>query len=323
MSSFEEYSDLGQTGYQGGGEPTAPEDEFFHSVYVSGKSRKNHLNIVEELGKLQVRGVEYNMDEVHMVITHTKDLLAKIKSSGGRDNIECFSYKEGQPPWYGTSRTPDGKQRICPITSAERAANPFCSECKTQILVAGIYCNENGNPILTEDKKPIFIFIRGKGMRFSNVSDYLNDRYQEDLTPIFEPVTEQSKDFEKRVVNNKRFVTKITKGERESSFGNTVFIFNLSKGIEIPKEAVLKILKLSKETLSKFNDKFDWSKGKQTVGYSKQPAEGVLEVGDDDSDSAGSSEQQSATTTNADKTPPPGEPVDQDKKVFSFDDIEF
>ena len=139
--SFEDYQDLAGVGFQGGGgEPVAPEDEFFHSVYIAGKTRKNHINVEEKSGKLQVRGVQYNLDEVNMIITHTKDVLAKIKNEQGRDNIKCFSYKEGSAPWFGTSQLADGSKRPCPLTSAERAANDFCNECRAQILVAGIYC---------------------------------------------------------------------------------------------------------------------------------------------------------------------------------------
>lgn len=315
-NSFEDYQDLAGVGYTGGGgEPPAPEEEFFHSVYVAGKTRKNHINVEEIAGKLQIRGVEYNLEEVHMVITHTKDILAKITSERGRDNIECFSYKEGAPPWYGTSQLADGSKRSCPMTSAERAANDFCNPCRSQILVAGIYCDANGSPILTEEKKPIFIFIRGKGMRYANVSEYLNDRFNEDLSPIFEPVTEQSKQFEKSVVNNKRFVTKITKGEATSQYNNTVNVFVLSKGVEIPKEAVLKILKLSKDTVDQFNEKFDWSKRKQgtATGYGSKP-EGVLEIGESVGDSDGGGEEQQPQSNTEEEQP---------KKTFSFDDIDF
>ena len=92
--SFEDYQDLAGVGFQGGsGESTSPEDEFFHSVYISGKTRKNHINVEEQVGKLQVRGVQYNIDEVNLVITHTKDILAKIVNEQGRDNIKCFSFK--------------------------------------------------------------------------------------------------------------------------------------------------------------------------------------------------------------------------------------
>ena len=312
--TFEDYQDLSGTGYQGGGgEVTAPEDEFFHSVYISGKSRKNHMNIVEEPGKFQVRGSQYNLNEINMVITHTKEMLAKITSKGGRDNIECFSFKEGQAPWYGTSKLANGNPRPCPLTSAERASNDFCNTCKSQLIVAGIFCNENGSPFLTEDKKPVFIFIRGKGMRYSNVSEYLNDMYNEELSPIFEPVTDQSKQFEKSVVNNKRFVTRITGTKETSSYGNDVNVFVLEKGPELPKDTVLKILRLSKETVEKFNDKFDWSKRRQTTttGYeAPQQAEGVLPV-----DSEAQPETPAEEVT--EEVKPPSE------KTFSFDDIEF
>lgn len=315
--SFEDYQELAGTGFQGGsGEPTAPEDEFFHSVYIAGKTRKNHINVEEQAGKIQVRGVQYNLDEVHMVITHTKDILALIKNEQGRDNIKCFSYKDGSAPWFGTSTLPDGSKRACPLTSAERAANDFCSDCRAQILVAGIFCDANGSPVLTDEKKPIFVFIRGKGMRYSNISEYLNDRFNEELDPVFTPVTEQSKAFEKSVVNNKRFVVKLTKGEATSSYGNTVNVFELVKGAQIPNEAVLKILKLSKDTVDKFNEKFDWSKGKQAAsatGYGNKP-EGIMEIGEP-VDQSQSAPQESAPQEQA----PPAE----EKKTFSFDDIEF
>ena len=314
MSSFEDFQDLQGTGFQGGSsEPIAPEDEFFHSVYISGKSRKNHVNIVEQVEKFQIRGVEYNLENVHMVITHTKEILAKIKDVKGRDSVECFSFKEGQAPWYGTSTLPDGNKRPCPLTSAERSAVDFCNPCRSQILVAGIYCNENGSPILTEEKKPIFIFIRGKGMRYSNISEYLNDRFNEDLSPIFEPVTEQSKMFEKAVVNNKRFVTKLSRTTATSSYNNEVNIFQLDKGVELPKDAVLKILKLSKDTVDKFNEKFDWSKRKagQATSYGDKPA-GVLTVED---------EPQNTSEEARQDTPP--EEKESSNTKFSFDDIEF
>jgi hypothetical protein len=317
--NFEEYEDLSGTGYQGGsgGEQVPPEDEFFHSVYISGKSRDNHLGIKEQSGKFQVRGVEYNLDQVNLVITHTKDILVKVKSQKGKGEVtECFSYKEGTPPWNGTTPLSNGSPRPCPMTSAERAANDFCNPCRAQILLAGIYCKPDGSPILTEEKKPVFVFIRGKGMRYSNVSEYLNDLYnEEELSPIFEPVTDQSKAFEKSVVNNKRFVTKVTRSEEESSYGNMVNIFELERGPQIPNTAVLKILKLSKETVEQFNEKFDWSNRKKSdvSGYgggdeqAKSPPEGVMSMED---------EQSKEAATSDDKQ-------EGEAKKFSFDDIAF
>jgi hypothetical protein len=313
MTSFEDYQDLSGVGFQGGsGESKAPEEEFFHSVYVAGKLRKNHLEIEEIPGKLQVRGVAYNLDEVNLVITHTKDILVKVKRENGRETTECFSYKDGGAPWFGSSQLADGNKRACPLTSAERAANDFCNTCKAQILVAGIYCDSNGSPILSEDKKPIFVFIRGKGMRYSNVSEYLNDRFNEEgLSPIFEPVSEQSKRFEKEVVNNKRFVVKLSRTEATSTYGNTVSVFQLDKGKELQKDAVLKILQLSKNTLTKFNEKFDWSKKQTTsTGYGSRP-EGILEIGD------------SVDEPPKEENKPDNASSSGKESSFSFDDIEF
>ena len=310
---FEEYSDLGMTGFHGGGgEPTAPEDEFFHSIYIAASNRKNHINIVEEADKLQIRGVQYNLTEVNLVITHIKEILAKVKSEKGRDSIECFSFKDGAPPWYGTTNLPNGNRRPCPQTSAERAVNDFCNPCRAQIIVAGIYCKPDGSPILTDEKKPIFVFLRGKGMRYSNVSQYLNDLYtEENLPPLFTPVTEQTKEFEKAVVNNKRFVTRITGDKEQSSYKSMVNIFVLDRGTQLDDNTVKNVLKLSKQTLSHFNEKFDWSKRKGVTGYGTPP-EGVLPV---DPEQTTSEESQTpgevqASSENTDKS-------------FSFDDINF
>lgn len=315
MGGFEDYSDLGRTGFQGGGggEQVPPEEEFYHSVYVAASNRKNHINVVEQADKLQIRGVQYNLDEVNMVITHTKEILANIKSDKGRDNIECFSFKNGAPPWYGTTRLPNGDPRQCPQTSAERAVNDFCNPCRAQIIVAGIYCKPDGTPILTEEKKPIFIFIRGKGMRYSNVSKYLGDLYnEENLTPIFQPVTEQSKAFEKEVVNNKRFVTKITMDKEQSSYKSMVNVFVLERGKQLDIKTVESVLKLSKQTINHFEEKFDWSKRKgSAVGYgtTKRP-EGVLPV--DAPAKTETSQVEESTQETA-----------ENGKVFSFDDINF
>lgn len=309
--SIEEYADLAGTGFQGGrGEAPSPEDDFFHSVYVAAKTRSNHINVTEQSGKFQIRGVQYNLDEVNMIIVHTKDILANIKSEKGKkETVECFSYKDGEPPWFGTSVLPNGNRRQCPQTSAERAVNDFCNPCRSQIIVAGIYCKADGTPILDDNNKPIFIFIRGKGMRYANVSNYLNDLYtEENLSPLFQPQTEQTKQFEKSVVNNKRFVTKITKGEETSGYGSTVNVFVLNRGIQIPNENVMSILKLSKQTLSKFNDKFDWSKKKAVSNYGQSTPEGVLSVD---------------SKTPESKTDEAPSSQEQQPKVFNFEDINF
>ena len=310
--SYEDYADLMGTGHESH-EPVKPEDEFFHSVYISGTTRKNHINIEETAGKFQIRGVQYNLDEVNMIITHSKDILVKVITQNRKDSIECFSFKPGAPPWYGTTRLPDQSPRVCPQTSAERAVNDFCNLCKAQIIVAGIYCNADGSPVLTDEKKPIFIFIRGKGMKYKGVSDYLGEMFKMELPPIFEPVTDESLKFEKAVVNNKRFVTNITKGQASSNYGMKD-VFVLKTGAELPKDAVLKILEVSKNTLNKFNEKFDWSsRSASTVtGYGQeQDGENQLKM-----DSTSTTNK---TTDNQTKEKTEEKPA----QVFSFDDVNF
>jgi len=319
MTSYEDYQDLMGTGHESR-EPVKPEDEFFHSVYIAGTTRKNHINVEELAGKFQVRGVRYNLDEVNMIITHTKDILVKIVTQNRKDSIECFSFKPGAPPWYGTSRLADNTPRPCPTTSAERAVNDYCNTCKAQILVAGIYCNPDGSPILTEENKPIFVFIRGKGMKYKGVSDYLSDMFKKELPPLFTPVTEESTKFEKAVVNNKRFVTNITKGQESSNYGMKD-VFVLKTGAELPNDAVMKILEVSKNTLTKFNEKFDWSTGKAAqpapaTGYgSDQPQTGAGQMTMDDTPP----EESKPVEEKKEETAPAEKP----KQVFSFDDVNF
>jgi len=267
MVDFNEYSQLAETGYSSV-EPIKPEDEFFHSVYISGKE--------ETAGKFQVRGVEYNLDSINMIITNVKEVLVKMVKSGQRDKLDCFSYKSGQPPWTGISG------RVCGQNSAERAANDFCNACRAQIIVTGIYCDASGKPQVGEDGKPVFVFIRGKGMKYSNVSKYLGDMFKkDDLNPIFTPSTEESKKFEKEVVNKMRFVTNITKGEANSQYGVQT-VFELAANVQLSDEVVHNVLEITRKTVDKFNEKFDWSKNKQqptSTGYGDQtPAEGVLSM---------------------------------------------
>jgi len=318
--SYEDYADLMGTGHESR-EPIKPEDEFFHSIYIAGTTRTNHINIEELAGKFQIRGVKYNLDEVNMIITHTKEILVKEVTQNRRASTECFSFKPAAPPWYGTSKLPDNTPRPCPQTSAERAVNDYCNTCKSQILVAGIYCNADGSPILTDEKKPIFVFIRGKGMKYKGVSDYLSDAYKMDLPPIFEPQTAESMKFEKAVVNNKRFVTNITKGQESSNFGMKD-VFVLKTAAELPKDAVMKILEVSKNTLEKFNEKFDWS-----LRATATPATGYG-GGQQSEGQSGEGQMKMDSSAPADSTPdeaPKQEEKEAEKpqQVFSFDDVNF
>ena len=309
--NMEEYAALAETGFESK-EATLPEDEFFHSVYIAGQNRKNHINIEELAGKIQIRGFEYNQEEVNMIITNVKDILVKAKILPKGESLECSSFKQGQPPWFGSSKLPTGAFRECGLTSAERAANEYCSACRAQILVSGIYCDDKGNPILDKENKPVFIFIRGKGMKYSNVSTYLGELYKMDLDPIFTPVTDESTKFEKAVVNNKRFVTKLTVGTLPSQYGPKA-VFELQNTTELVKETVMNILKISKKTISKFNEKFDWSKkAAATSGYGEQ-AQGVLTLDDESSGSKSEQSEDGKSKTGETKT----------DQSFDFASLEF
>src|SRR4030042_2502471 len=268
QEDFNEFSDLAETSYEAK-TPVDPEDEFFHSVYVAGQTRKNHKDIVEQAGKLQIRGVDYNFEEVNFVITNTKNVLTKTKRVNNQDSVECFSFQSGPWPWKGTS----GKQ--CGRTSLDRSNDPYCNSCRSNIIVAGVYTNDKGSLINSEKTgKPQFIFIRGAGVKYANVSKYLEELYRLDLPAIF-PESPGSKEFEKKVVNHKRFVTKIKVGKRDSNFG-VKDVFELSRGVELPKANVMELLKVSKKLLTKFSEKFDWSLKRQAgqgSGYSQPVSE--------------------------------------------------
>jgi len=307
MSNMEEFVGLAGTGYESK-QATKPEDEFFHSVYIAGATRKNHIQVEEKAGFLQIRGVQYNLQEVNMVITHVKEVLAKVKNTARGETVECFSFKSGQAPWHGTSKLQNGSFRPCGSNSAERAANEYCSICKSQIIVAGIFCDSNGKPVIDEDKKPVMIFIRGKGTKYGNVSSYLSDLSKEDLDPMFTPVTDESRKFEKDVVNNKRFLTKITIGEANSSFG-VKKVFTLEKSVKLPNESVMIILHIAKNTLPKFEEKFDWSKNRVTATtYAGQ--EDVLSM--DAPDSQEKKDEPSTTKGSSSNQAP-----------FNFGDLDF
>jgi len=250
--NMEDYEDLSDVGVDPAPQQTKPEDEFFHSVYIGGKSRTNETGQEEKIGKLHIRGVEINLDEVNMIITHIKRVLVKKdKSPRGYDVITCFSYKEGEYPWSSTSG------HKCGSNSAERSADEFCKPCREQLIVSGIYCNSNGNPVLTEEKKPTFVFLRGKGIKYSNIADYISKVTNEDLPPIIQPVTDKSKLFEKQNLNHKRWLTKVTVGTTETRYGiNNVF--ELEAASQIPDKQAVQVLNIAKSTVEEFNKKFKW-----------------------------------------------------------------
>jgi len=317
MSILDEYQELQSTGVAGGGggEQTDPKDEFFKSIYISGQNRRHENGTMEEIEKLQIRGHSFNQTEVFMIITHVKDILNNEQKVNGRMQTKCFSFKEAaSPPWYGSVNETDGSPRVCPVTSKDRKGVEFCAKCKAQIIVAGILCQPTGTPVLDEEQKPIFVFLRGKGIKYGNVSDYLSSLYQLDLDPVFDEEGDAIREFEKRVVNQKRFVTKVFKGTADSNYG-VKMVFEFEKGADLKKEFAIELLNLSKKTFDKFREKFDWSKKKKSSdGPTQQEAKdaGVVSMGGDQTPAK---EETPAAT-------PPAEKKDEGGS-FSFKDIKF
>jgi hypothetical protein len=260
---FSEYSELVNEGGFDVKTPVNPEDEFFHAVYISGQQRQNHIGETEMPGKLQIRGLRSNLDEVNMVITNVKNVLVKtFRTKEGRENLECFSYQQGAPPWKSTT------SNLCGKNATERAANPFCKDCRSQLIVTGLYLDEKtGKPFMVNDK-PTYVFIRAKGVKYGNIANYLSDlAKRDDLEPIITPVTEESKKFEKAQVNHKRFITKVKVGKQSTNFG-LKDVFELETGSKLSVDATRSILNKTKDTMDKFKEKFDWSKRGGSADYS-------------------------------------------------------
>lgn len=284
MSGYEEFSGLGEdTGFVVT-EPVAPEEETFHSVYIGGQDRENHIGITEKAGKLHVRGVEYNKEHVFMIPFHVKDILVKNTKKNGRDVLECFSWK-GKKPWTGVTG------RTCGVNKEERSTNSFCEPCRAQLIMAGILCNEKGQPTKDDKDNYIFGFLRGRGTKYPGVFDYLREVSKMDLDPIFTPETKQSKAFEMQHVDHKRFVTKITIGSVSTAHGKKN-VFKLTPTVQLPRDIVLKVLGIAKETVDEFSEKFDWSRRTREDCVNEDQSkkeEGLMAV--DDVNSPGSGEE--------------------------------
>ncbi len=311
MTKFKDYEDLMETGLPVTKKQVAPEDEVFKSLYIAGIARKDETTgEMSQPGKLQIRGLKSNLTEVNFIITHVKNVLVNEKPDSfnkKQQKMVCFSFQSGPRPWYGTS----GK--MCGSNRGDRQNDPFCQSCRGQILIAGIYCDEEGLPVMNKDGKPEFIFIRGKGMKFKNVSDYIYELSQLELDPFFDDDSDEAKRFEKMVVNQKRFITKASQTTAPSDYGDK-YVFKLERTKQLDNKTVEKILALSKKTLKEFNEKFDWSLG-NVANYGQQSQAPNVDKGQQ-FDEPENTQPQTKETENK-------ETKKDDKKIISFDDIDF
>ena len=236
-----------------------PSEEKFHSLYIGGVTRENEMGITEEAGKFQVRGAMYNQDEIYCIVLTSKLVNVNKEKINGREKIICFSYRKSDPPVAF-----DGFQ--CP-PSTEREKFKRCKNCKTHILFVAMMCDKNGKPIVTDDKQPIILFVRGSGVKYKNVSDYLYKLATMDMEPFFPDSTPEKIEFEKNNINQMRVVTKITKGTTDTIHGTkTIFEFDIENE-NVSEKLVNRLMKYNSELVDEFDEKFDWSKLAKKTGY--------------------------------------------------------
>ena len=281
-------------------EEKSPEEEFFHSVYIGGVERKNHIGVVEQAGKLHIRGVKYNLDEVCFIITHVKPVLVRKTKVNGKIKTACFSYQNTKP-WKGSTGN------ICPSNRNDRDATPACNGCRAEVILAGLLCEKSGKPILN-GKQPIFVFVRGRGVKSMNTYKYLDEIAKVDLPPIFP----ENPSLEKRIVKNKRYVTIVKKGTVGTDFW-IKNVFEFSFGPKIDNKFIQKILKIQKETIPQFNEKFDWSVNIQQA----------VQEDHEQQESSGSDYAQSEPQTNQEESKHQEPQTEGNPSGFDFDDIPF
>lgn len=327
---------MGLEDYSGG---MFVDTSMFKSVYITGTARQiEGTNEVEQVGKLQIHDTKFrNLDEVCMIPMFAKRKLVKVRMEGMKEIVECFSYMRGEPPYKGTSG------RTCPNTSAQRDATVECKGCRQRIILAGILVSPEGRPFVNDDGENIYIFIRGKGIKFMAISNYISEctRLPETKLPSIRDeilkvkpnlIIKTKPEYEKPMFNFRRFVCHIRVQQIQTNFGPR-FIYDLSRGKLIPTELVIKLLNRTEELVDVFDAKFDLSLQKVYVDYEEDITEGEAppkfeEVPTESpTQEAPSSKQETQTSVPEDSAPfdtGPQEPVDQestDKEEDLFSDL--
>ncbi len=220
----------------------------FKTVYITGKSRKgetlNSIQVVKEWDQNSSPTFILNSQEqLYMIILFIKRIRQKVED----DRTKCFNYndKEGSISISG---------RTCPATNARN--NGFCDECRFAYIFAGCLLDETMKTIPDDEGNPVLIGIKHNGMKFMPASEYVQElqKQAEQLPPISDDLS-----FELNVVAPRRFITKVTVGQRDSKHGEkNVFVYEAFK--KLPDKTVVKILEDSEKYLSDFNDQYDLSK---------------------------------------------------------------
>jgi len=242
------------------------EDEMFHAIYISGKTRYEE-KIEKKLHAdfIQIRGVDYNLEECYMLPYYYRIVYANNVPAGNFKVNKCFSFDD---------YTEDGSKKIstsgfpCPATRSFRNEIRWCSTCRSIVYIIGFLCDENGQNILDSNKKPINVFIKGKGSSYGDISSYTYECKNIDVEPLFDDKSEESLAEEQNYFNIFRRVLKIEMEEKETykdkntpaNAPDTRTGLKLTGGLVIDKSIVERLISYSMKIEKDIRGKFDLSK---------------------------------------------------------------
>ncbi len=231
----------------------------FLVCFITGEPRDN-----QSVGKMQVMTnldngiyIVNNKDSVNFVTMYITKWREKNVSGGPNswDKTVCFG-------WGGDAGVESSSGKLCPI-SAERpsAHGGWCSDCKFVYLIAGLYLDDNMKPVEynvdpsdpTSEKRKAMIYFKCQGVRYSNAMDYVTKL--SDLGKDLKPLSDDPA-FEAAVITPKRFITTAKVGLKKTDHG-TKYVFDFAASKQIPDQLALKILDLSNDQMTKFEDQFN------------------------------------------------------------------
>jgi len=247
-----------------GKDDVAWEDEFFHSVYVLSKAREEK-KIGKKLfgGTLQIRGVDYNLEEVYMLPYFKRVTMGKETQVNNSKYKVCFTYADFDVE--GNQISTSGFH--CYPTRSMRDEVQWCANCRSRIIVVGFLCNANGEYILDDNKKPINIFISGTGSKFGDISEYYFETKNLPVPFLFDEPTDESNAQEQNYFNMFRRIIKITPTERDVYKGpntppgtpDTRIGYKLEAAGDIDKALIEKLMDYAVKIDTELRDKFDES----------------------------------------------------------------
>lgn len=256
------------------------EDELFHAVYVqSGTEDSEYLNKKLFDGLLQIRGVQYNIeDAVYMIPYFKRNILVKEKfNARAKSSFPiCFSYRDFDDD--GNQLSTSGF--YCQQTAVERREFNWCRDCKTQVILAGFLVDANNEYILDKSSKPINIFVRAKGGAVGDLMKYFFECQELEVPFLFKGNnTDESDALERNYLNIFRRTIKITTETVEPYQGpNTPpnakprHALVLEGVHDLNEKMIEKLLDYEERFTDKIKEKFDLTKlvTESSKQYNKQ-----------------------------------------------------